>query len=364
MSEFFNKLLNEIIVYYSISISTYLLKILQKGAHTLKKLLLVFDYFKETFHLNKQNKSLYVPQLALIAVNVLMVLVVGIGIYRWIGVENINQLSAMEYTEIFRFILNQGLKLLAMGLAYALISVIVEAGLLNMYKSVVTQGYTEAGAFKQGVSKYFLRLLIGKLMLLVCYILASPFYLLIGFATLTAGLTIIPLVASIFLTMWKVSLVMNDKGIFGAIGDSFSFAAKNFIPLTFLQVIHFAFTKGASTGSSNSINAYNNMYSMQNNPALGQSSIQINMEQVIQIVKIVIAVLIPIITLATITASIIGIIFEVFFSLALFVAYKNGFKVEEATPQVIKAVELAESTEEDNQIEEMDKDNNNEEVEQ
>ncbi|MGB7605558.1 MAG: hypothetical protein WBL93_08800 [Lutisporaceae bacterium] len=330
----------------------------------MKKLLLVFDYFKETFHLNKQNKSLYTPQIALIAINVLMMLAVGIGVYRWIGMENINNISSMEYTEIFRFLFNQGLKLLAMGLAYAFISVIVEAGLLNMYKSVVTQGYTEAGAFKQGVSKYFLRLLIGKLFILVCYILAIPFYLIIGLATLSVGLTVIPLVASIFLSMWKVSLVMNDKGIFGAIGDSFSFAAKNFIPLTFLQVIHFAFTKGASTGSSNGLNVYNNMQSMQSNPALGQSAIQINMEQVVEVVKIVIAVLIPIIALATIAVSIISIIFEVFFSLALFVAYKNGFKIEEVTPQVIKTVELVEISEEANQIEEMDKDNNNKGVEQ
>lgn len=361
MSKLYNKLLNIAIVYYSISISTLLPKILQKGAHALKKLLLVFDYFKETFHLNKQNKSLYTPQLILIAMNLLIVLTVGLGVYNWIGIENINNLSSMGATEIFGFLFSQGLKLLAIVLFYTIFSVIIEAGLLNMYKSVVTQGYTKPGDFQQGISKYFLRLLIGKLFILVCYILAIPFYLIIGLATLSVGLTVIPLVASIFLSMWKVSLVMNDKGIFGAIGDSFSFAAKNFIPLTFLQVIHFAFTKGASSGNSNGLNVYNNM---QSNPDLGQSAIQINLEQVIQVVKIVIAVLIPIIALATIAISIISIIFEVFFSLALFVAYKNGFKIEEVTPQVIETVELVESSEEANQIEEMDKDNNNKGVEQ
>jgi hypothetical protein len=49
----------------------------------------------------------------------------------------------------------------------------------------------------------------------------------------------------------------------------------------------------------------------------------------VNVLKIIIAVLIPIIAIASISISIIAMIFEVFFSLALFVAYKNDFKVEE-----------------------------------
>ncbi len=295
----------------------------------MKKLLLVFDYFKETFHLNKQNKSLYTPQIILIVMNLLIVLTIGLGVYNWIGIENINNLSSMGATEIFGFLFSQGLKLLAIVLFSIIFSVIVEAGLLNMYKSVVTQGYTKPGDFQQGISKYFLRLLLGKLLILICYVLAIPFYLIIGLASLTVGLAVIPLAASIFLSMWKVSLVMNDKGIFSAIGDSFSFAAKNFIPLTFLQIIHFAFTNGGSGGNSNSLNIYNNFSNMQSNHFWEQTPTQLNLEQVINVFKIIVAVLIPIVAISTITISIIGIIFEVFFSLALFVTYKNGFKIEE-----------------------------------
>lgn len=324
----------------------------------MKKLLLVFDYFKETFHLNKQNKSLYIPQIALIAINVLIVLAAGIGLYRWIGVESITDLFSMESSEIFMFLLNQGFKLLAIGLVYAVISVIVEAGLLNMYKSAVTQGYTQTGDFKQGVSKYFIRLLLGKLFILVCYLLAIPLYLIIGVITLTVGLTVIPLVASIFLCMWKVSLVMNDSGIFAAIGDSFRFATKNFIPLTFLQMIYFAFKQGGSSG--NNLN-FNQFRSIQNYPFMEQSALQPEIEQVIGIFKIVIAILIPIVVLAVIGVSLIGIVFEVFFSLALFVAYKNNFHIEEA-PQVTETTELVET--EDNQTEETNESKDYEEVEQ
>lgn len=309
----------------------------------MSKILLVFDYFKETFNLNKQNKTLYGPQIALIAVKVLMIVFIGIGIYKWIGIENINELTSMQGREIFEFVLSQGLKVLLIVLLYAGISVLVEAGLLNMYKKVVTQGYTEGADFREGISKYFLRLLAGELLILLCYIIASPFYLIIGLITLTVGLTVIPILASIFLTMWKVSLVMNDNGLFASIGDSFRFAKRNFLPLAFLQVIHFAFSQGASSGGGGggggNVNLPSDSQNLPSDSFLDNPGVQQGMEEVIKIFKIALAVIIPIVAVATIGASIIAMLFEVFFSLSLFVAYKNGFNVKEPVPEIIEAVD-------------------------
>lgn len=341
----------------------------------MKKLLLIFDYFKEAFHLNKQNKALYVPQIVLIAVNVLLIVFVGIGVYRWIGVENINNLASMGFRGIIKFALSQGLKVLALVLLYSLISVAIEAGLLNMYKKVVLQGYTEKGDFKEGFSKYFLRLLAGSILIVICYILAMPFYLLIGLITLTVGFTVIPILAGIFLTMWKVSLVMNDKGIFSSIGDSFSFAKRNFIPVAFLQIIHWAFLGGAGGGRSGNFNFTQNIGNTPDSTSLQQPAVQQALEQAVKIIKIVVAVIIPVAALATIGASIIIMIFEVFFSLALFVAYKNDFRIEEPKLETVEPIEASEnlqeaitSSNEDAQNEEtdIDKDINpdNEEVEQ
>lgn len=329
----------------------------------MSKVLLVFDYFKETFNLNKENKTLYGPQIALIAVRVLMIVFIGIGIYKWIGIENINELTSMQGREIFEFVLSQGLKILLIILLYAGISVFVEAGLLNMYKKVVTQGYTEGADFREGISKYFLRLMAGELLILLCYIIASPFYLIIGIITLTVGLTVIPILASIFLTMWKVSLVMNDKGLFASIGDSFRFAKSNFIPLAFLQVIHFAFSQPASSGGSGgggggNVNLPSSTQNLPSDSFFDNPGAQQGMEEVIKIFKIAVAVMIPIIAVATIGASIITMIFEVFFSLSLFVAYKNGFNVEEPVPEIIEAVDSSEEADytvlEESQAENLD----------
>jgi hypothetical protein len=304
----------------------------------MNKLLLIFDYFKEAFRINKQNKALYKPQIALIAVDVLLILFVGIGVYNWIGIENISTLTEMESSEIWGFALSQVFKIIAIILAYALISVIIESGLLNMYKKAVTQGYTEPGDFREGLSKYFVKLLLGKLLIFLCYIPALPFYLLIGIITLTVGLAVIPIVVGVFLTMWKVSLVMNDVGIIEALKDSFRFAKRNFMPLTVLQIIHWAFARGVSGGGGGS----GSNFSLPDTSGLSQGTGQDigneffnipgaeqGIEFFIRIVKIMIAVLIPIITIASIAASLIAMVFNVFFSLSLFVAYKNGFIVEE-----------------------------------
>lgn len=298
----------------------------------MNKIVLIFDYFKEAFHTNKKNKSLYKPQIALIAARVFLMLLVGVGVYRWIGVGNITSMSAMRSEEILGFMFSQGFKLLAIMLVYALISVIIESGLLNMYKKAVTQGYTEPGDFKEGLSKYFLKLLLGEILIILCYIPLLPFYLILGIVTLTVGLTVIPIVIGVFLTMWKISLVMNDIGIFAAAKDSFGFAKRNFIPLSVLQIIHWAFIHAASGGGGggggniSNVNNFNNDFNQGYNNDLFATPA---MEEIIKIIKIVFAILLPIISIAIIAASVIVMIFEVFFSLTLFVAYKNDFKVEE-----------------------------------
>lgn len=307
----------------------------------MNKFVLIFDYFKEAFHINKKNKSLYKPQFMLIAVKVLLLLFAGIGVYNWIGAGNIASLTAMGPEQILGFAFSLGFKLVAILLAYAIVSVIIESGLLNMYKKAVTQGYIEAGDFKEGLSKYFFKLLLGDVLIILCYILSLPFYLILGIISLTVGLTVIPILAGVFLSMWKVSLVMNDFGIVEAIKDSFRFAKRNFIPLTVLQIIHWAFSNGVNSGGSGGGSNFNFPSSNNSGSDYSQNfgydwtSVP-GMEEVIRIIKIIIAVLLPIISIAVIASSVIAMIFEVFFSLTLFVAYKNDFKLEEKQLPVIE----------------------------
>jgi hypothetical protein len=337
----------------------------------LNKIVLIFDYFKEAFHINKSNKSLYKPQIALIAVKVFITLFVGIGVYNWVAIGKITSLGNMEPNQIFGFMLNQGFKLLAIILVYALISVLVESGLLNMYKKAVTQGHTEAGDFKEGISKYFFKLLLGEVLIILCYIPILPIILILGIVTLTVGLTVIPIVIGVFLTMWKISLVMNDTGIFDAAKDSFSFAKRNFIPLTVLQIIHWAFSSGISGGGGGSGGSnISNIGNFNNGVGEGFENEIVNMPgmmEVIRIIKLVIVILLPIISIAIITVSVIAMIFEVFFSLTLFVVYKNDFKIEEKQIVLLEEPTEAETlenreVEEFNEADEVDNHSDEEEA--
>jgi hypothetical protein len=337
----------------------------------LNKIVLIFDYFKEAFHINKNNKSLYKPQIALIAVKVFMTLFVGIGVYNWVAIGKITSLGNMEPNQILGFMLSQGFKLIAIIFVYALISVIVESGLLNMYKKAVTQGYTEAGDFKEGISKYFFKLLLGEVLIILCYIPILPIILILGIVTLTVGLTVIPVVIGVFLTMWKISLVMNDTGIFDAAKDSFSFAKRNFIPLTVLQIIHWAFSSGVSGGGGGSGGSnISNIGNFNNGVGEGFENEIVNMPammEVIRIIKLVIVILLPIISIAIITVSIIAMIFEVFFSLTLFVVYKNDFKIEEKQVVLLEEPTQGETLENDeveefNETDEVDNHSDEEEA--
>lgn len=299
------------------------------------RIYLIFDYFKEAFHINKENKNIYRPQFMFIGIRLLMLIGMGIWVYSWIGKININSFTEKD---VLYFVLSYGITLVLLLIAYGIISVIIESGLYNMYKKTILNGKCGKNDFFEGVSKYFFKFFLGKIIIFLSWLVISPIYLITGVITLSLGFTLIPILVDIFLTMWKISLVMNDSKIFDAFKDSFKFAKLNFFPLTVLQLIHWAFAKGISGGSSVG-SAGGNIGNTLNYRTSGShfstpfSNINIDRDQFINIflkvIKIVIAVLIPVITIAVLAAALVKMLFEVFFSLVLFIAYNKKFTTSE-----------------------------------
>lgn len=295
------------------------------------RIYLIFDYFKEAFHINKENKNIYGPQFMFIGIRLLMIIGMGIWVYSWIDKININSFTEKD---TLYFVIPYLITLVLLLIAYGIISVIIEAGLYNMYKKAIIIGKCEKSDFSEGVSKYFFKFFLGKIIIFLAWLVISPIYLITGTITLSLGFTLIPMLVDIFLTMWKISLVMNDSKLFDAFKDSFKFAKLSFFPLAVLQLIHWAFVKGISGGSGvgsiggnigNTLNYRTNA----NNLMIPFSNINIDRDQAINIflkvIKIVIAVLIPVITIAALAAAIVKMLFEVFFSLVLFIAYNKKF---------------------------------------
>ncbi len=289
------------------------------------KILSLFDYFKEAYHLNRLNKKLYRPQIALILFKLIMVVIIGLRVYNWLDYIGLYNYSPHA---LLKLAVADGLMLLCLLLTYAVIAVIIESGLYNMYKACITTGSTSASDFWAGIQKYFLRLLLGNLLVILGYIVLSPLYLIAGLITLTIGFGALSILAGVFLTMWKISIVMSDNGIVAAIRDSFRFASRNLIPLTLLQLVHWAFVNGPTSGNSNVINFSNNANELSTifnggsyDPYYGAETAEL----AAKVIRIVVMVLIPVITIATLAASLIRMVFEVFFSLVLFIVYSRGF---------------------------------------
>lgn len=299
----------------------------------------IFDYFKEAFHINRDNKVLYRPQIELILLRSLAVLLVGAYLYSWVTKpDNLSAISNGDFSFLFTGIgIFIGLIILFVILL-GILSLVVEAGLLNMYKTSVLSGKASMDTFWEGVSKYFFKLIAGYLLIMVGmlalflgFVIVSIFTLGIGFIIVLMFSTIIAILIQLFLSMWKVSLVMDDTGVVDAFKASFSFAKKYLWPLLVFQIIHWSFSGGTRSLGSN----FNFPSSSSNRertsdiiPPEGREFIP-NKDEIINNVskalKIGIAIAVPAITVITAVAALISMIFEVFFSLSLFIAYKYKF---------------------------------------
>ncbi|NLY44137.1 MAG: hypothetical protein GX066_09285 [Clostridiaceae bacterium] len=290
----------------------------------------IFDYFKEAFHINRENKGLYSPQLVLIAMKFLMVLGIGIGLYTFIGREDFSQfiMGKIRFVHILPTLLSAGAVLVVIGFVYVILSHIVEAGLYNLYKKCINDGYFVQKDFWEGVRKYFFNFLFGDVLIFSAGIMFFPFYLFLGIITLGIGFAFIPIMVSLFLSMWKVSLVMNDSNLFDALRDSMHFAKAHFIPLSFLQLIHWSFVRvvGVSGGNTGSIFSWRKNADVVPSPLSPDMHFtQKRVEAILKIVRMAVAVAVPVLTVSYAIGMIVKMIFQVFFSLVLFIAYRDGF---------------------------------------
>ncbi len=296
----------------------------------------IFDYFKEAFHINKAHKDLYKPQLVLVIIKLFMLIIIGTGLYIWLGGSQLHNFyyGAQSFSDILQLAITFGSSIVVVLIVYGILSQIIEAGLYNMYKKSVILGETKSGDFWEGVNKYFLWFILGEILLALLWIPVYMTALIAGILTLSLGFAITILVVRIFLSMWKVSLVVNDSGLLAALKDSFLFAKNHFMPLTVLQMIRWAFIEGTNrTGSSGNGGGNNKLQwneSIEDIPSILENDLlpnkEVVFEQAIKFARIAVGIIFIVVTIAVAIAAVIRIIFDIFFSLALFVAYKRQFE--------------------------------------
>lgn len=293
----------------------------------------LFDYFKKAFQLNKSNKELYLPQIALILTKAAMFIAFGVILYQFaidVGEVGFGLDAIIEYGKTLAW---WGVGLLAIT---AIGGILVESGLFNMYKAVLNNMELNMSVFIDGASKYFFKMLLANILLFVFWILILIPYLIVGFITLFAGFVLIPILITIFTTMWKVSIVMDDITVMDALKNSISYAKANFKPLGALVIIKSAFlsSTGSSGGSSNGGSRSWNTGGEQTNFDIGFESFQKGYVEALPYIKTGFLIAVPVITVSIIIGALVKMIFEIFFNLSIFVMYKESNEMDDLTDKI------------------------------
>jgi len=206
----------------------------------MEKVLLIFDRLKEAFNINVQNKKIYKSQIMLAIVNAAAIFVLFSILFSYYL-----RLESREFNfSIFTIsdLISVLVSVFLVYILFALILVFFEAGLFHMYYKAVYSGTADNSDFFEGTRKYFWKFFGVNILTTLMWVVIIPVYLILGFISMGAGFVLVPILITIFLSMWKVSLVVNGDGLISAFKSSIKFAGKNFVPFMIFILLMLAFT--------------------------------------------------------------------------------------------------------------------------
>ncbi|SHI37936.1 hypothetical protein SAMN02745751_00186 [Dethiosulfatibacter aminovorans DSM 17477] len=287
----------------------------------------LFDYFKDAFHLNVENRKLYMPQIILILVKTCIFLAFGIFIYQVI--------VSFEYTGFSENVIKDAVFGLAWWIAGMILlgiigGIVIEAGLFNMYRVCIYERELRSGEFFEGVRKNFLKFLLADFIMLIVWLLIFIPYIIIGVLSLLTGFVLIPLMISVFTIMWKVSMAVDDVFVIEGFKRGFHFAVEHFIPLSVLVIIRESFLNlGNGSWKSNSRSSSSNSSSnFMDDLPIDIEPPDITVHQgylkALPYIKIGFYVMLPVISIAVIVGSLVRMVFQIFFGLASFIMYADN----------------------------------------
>ena len=319
--------------------------------HNFNKILKLFDYFKVAFQLNLNNKQLYKPQIVFLVVRGLLIISSAFALLS-IGDKMIH-LTSMDFNRFASLFWSefQGVPLLLTLITLLVMvfgSTYVESGLYHMYYKAY-KGELAVGDFSAGAGAYFLKFFGGNLLVILFWILALIPYLITGILTLTVGFTLIPILVSTFLLVWKASLVSDQTTLGGAFKKSYRFAKTHFIPTMTFVIIQNAMTSiasgggGGGGGSSNISQTTNTSNTFFQDIPSGFPSQDLpfpNRFFNYETLKLVVIGITTLITVGTIITGMIQMLFNIFFGLTTIVIYNEGWLIEDAIEEAQPTLEI------------------------
>ncbi len=305
----------------------------------MKNIVKLFDYFKQAFHLNVENKRLYMPQIVLILIKTCLYLFFGIFLYQ--VMVSFGQTGFSEIL-IRNALFGMGGWIIGMVVFTILAGIVLEAGLYNMYKVCIFDKELISGEFFQGVRKNFFKFLITDIIMVIFWLLLLIPYIIVGVLSLLTGFVLIPLIVTIFTIMWKVSMVVEDIFVIEGLKRGFHFAVDNFIPLGLLVIIRESFlnigngswrSNSSSGDSSESASGFMEDLPVDIKPP--EFSVREGYVKALPYIRMGFYILLPVISIAIIVGSLVRMVFQIFFGLASFIMYvDNNFTANDMYTEV------------------------------
>lgn len=303
----------------------------------LKKILRLFDYFKEAYRVNVNNKTLYKPQViyALVKSALLLVLLVISSFL----VESFLQASqsTTSYKEVFMSPAFIGLSIgtILSIILIALANSYVEAGLINMYVKAVAGTQVTMDDWKEGARNYFTKIFVGNLLINIFWFVALVPYIIVGFVTLGLGFTIIPVLVSALLLVWKIIVIKENLGPIDAMKKSVTFGRANLFPAS-VYVIIINTISGTSSGGAGGSNpaSMSNVFNSSSSDGIDSDTATIIAESTISLIKWIMIGTSTYISIGVFVFQLVAIVLSVFFSLTTVILYLDNWSIDETSVEM------------------------------
>lgn len=205
----------------------------------------IMDDCKNALRVSHNNKKIFIPIFIKLGLNILLIILAfALVIGNIVRIANLS----MRGMEDLNILLRQLPLFLIAGviiyLIYLLGDSLIEVGSINLLKVAVNEEKPGFSYFLEGIRRYFLKVLGGKLIILLIFLVLSPIIILLYLlytaiiGTLSGGWGVIFLgvLVAVYFASWTTAIVVDNLSPTRAIGLSFKLG-KRYFPGLFIIML-------------------------------------------------------------------------------------------------------------------------------
>lgn len=197
----------------------------------------IMDDCKNALRTANNNKGIFVPIFIKLGLNLLLfIIAIGFVFGNVIRMLNLSYRGKDDLLILLREVPVFIVIGVIIYLLYLAASSIIEVGSINLIKVAASGVKPKSSHFFEGIKDYFFKVLGGKLLILLIFLVLSPiiiglyllYAVLIGTLTAGWGITFLSVFVAVYFTSWTTAVVVDNLPPVKAIGISFKIGRKYF----------------------------------------------------------------------------------------------------------------------------------------